>query len=485
MKNLSSYRVLVVTALLLTLLILAPQTSFSNEKTGIDVVLVMDSSGSMKKTDPISLRIPAAKMFISLLDKNDRAAVISFSDKGYPIIHLTVPDGNENKDKLTSAVNKISSKGAHTNLYDALVKGQEIVTEGQSERNRIIILMTDGMMDTGNKKEDERLSSMITDLLVKEFEKLKITVYTIAFTEHSDAKLLQGIAAMTGGVYSLALSDKDLHQVFASIFESAKKPEMLPIDENGLLVDKSIEELTIVASKSKPDAVVAIELPGGKKISSKDKMEGAVWFSSPAFDMVTVQKPVEGRWKIHFSAGSDKAYIVSNMKMMTDFDKQHLEQGKGINVKAWFEQDGSIITKQEILETTEVSLELAQPAGEPYKAVFVAPKEHNDGVLSAQFTPKAPGHHGLRIVARGKTFERERGFKFDVTAPAHAEAPKPVKQEVKPAKETIKKKAEGNEISWLNLGLKVAIINILIAVIVYGVIKRDRLINLIKRKKDA
>jgi uncharacterized protein (DUF58 family) len=52
---------------------------YSADNGNIDVVLVMDSSGSMKKTDPQSLRIPAAKLFISLLKDGDRASVISFS----------------------------------------------------------------------------------------------------------------------------------------------------------------------------------------------------------------------------------------------------------------------------------------------------------------------------------------------------------------------------------------------------------------------
>ncbi|HDO34120.1 MAG TPA: VWA domain-containing protein, partial [Chromatiales bacterium] len=56
---------------------------------GIDAVLVLDSSGSMRHTDPLRLRVPAAKLFISLLGAGDRVGVISFSGHAWPVIGLT------------------------------------------------------------------------------------------------------------------------------------------------------------------------------------------------------------------------------------------------------------------------------------------------------------------------------------------------------------------------------------------------------------
>ena len=65
----------------------------------MDVVLVMDSSGSMKKTDPHYLLIPAAKLFISLLREGDRASVVSFSDKGYTISPMISADEEKRVDE--------------------------------------------------------------------------------------------------------------------------------------------------------------------------------------------------------------------------------------------------------------------------------------------------------------------------------------------------------------------------------------------------
>ena len=72
----------------------------AQSESSVDVVLVMDSSGSMIKTDSGFLRIPAAKLFISLLDSDDRAAVLSFSENGYQIAGLTPVNSDKNKSGL-------------------------------------------------------------------------------------------------------------------------------------------------------------------------------------------------------------------------------------------------------------------------------------------------------------------------------------------------------------------------------------------------
>jgi Ca-activated chloride channel family protein len=47
---------------------------------GFDIILLIDSSGSMKQTDPRNYRKEAPKLFISLLDKDDRVGIMSFGD---------------------------------------------------------------------------------------------------------------------------------------------------------------------------------------------------------------------------------------------------------------------------------------------------------------------------------------------------------------------------------------------------------------------
>ncbi len=368
----------VLVFILCTVMVLAVTVSAAAKDEGIDVVLVMDTSGSMKKTDPLSLRIPAAKLFMALLKKHDRAAVIGFSENAETLISLTPLDSSDNKEKLFSAADKISSTGKYTNLHDALLKGMEVLAQGsRKNRKQIIVLMSDGMMDVGNADEDRKLVEKMRSTLSARLEEKNVKAYTVAFTEQSDRKLLGKISKRSGGFYNLAMTDKDFHVIFTSIFESLKSPEMLPMTKNGFLIDKTIEEVTIVASKGTMDTKIMLNSPDSKSYTSDDQNENVQWFISNNFDMITIKHPHEGRWEILFSTGeNNKAYILTDLKFITNFEKQYSTFGEPLDIEMWLEKEGVIIREPDILDLVTFGLKLTSPDG---RVTSLKPFNRGDG----------------------------------------------------------------------------------------------------------
>ncbi|MEW6599817.1 MAG: VWA domain-containing protein [Nitrospirota bacterium] len=456
--------------------------AYSKDGENMDVVLVMDSSGSMKKTDPMSLRIPAAKMFISLLGKNDRAAVVSFSDTSYPIINLTPVDNDINKDRLFKATDKISSTGLFTNLYDAFKGGLGVLSEGQkNDRAKIIVLMSDGMMDVGDTDKDLELVGKINNELAGTFEDNGIRVYTIAFTEQSDRILLEKISKRTGGFYNLAITDKDLHLIFTSIFESLKSPDMAPMSENGFLIDRSIEEVTIVATKGSPQTQIQLNSPDGISYSNKESSTGIGWFVSDNFDMITIKTPAEGRWEILFSTGeNNKAYIITNLKLQTNFDQLYSTFGDPLDVNIWLEKDGNTIKEQAVLDRFKIYLELTDPDG---KVTKLEPFSKGEGIFTRNITPFTPGNYKLRIVAQGNTFEREKAFVFNIADAK--ESREDILTKRKKASNAGEKKGlikagenDNNNISWKKVLMQFVLINLILGTIALVYFKRKRIINI-------
>ncbi|GBD95807.1 von Willebrand factor type A domain protein [bacterium BMS3Abin06] len=480
-----------VIILIAAAVVFASGSSYSGDKGNMDVVLVMDSSGSMKKTDPLSLRIPAAKLFISLIGENDRAGVISFSERSYPIIDLTPVDSENNKDKIFKAIEKISSNGLYTNLHDALNKGIDLLPQNQkAESNQIIILMSDGMMDVGDPDEDKKLVDKIKNELTAILEDRGIRVYTIAFTEQSDRKLLEKISKQTGGFYNLALSDKDFHLIFTSIFESLKSPDMLPMTRNGFLVDGSIEELTIVAAKGSEETRIQLNAPDSRSYSYENRPPEIKWFESNKFDMITVKKPVEGRWEILFSAGeNNKAYIITNLKLMTDFNRLYSIFGDPIDVEVWLEKEGSTIKEPDVLEKIDMYIELTSPDG---KTLKLKPFDKGEGIFYRRIAPFSPGNYKLRIVADGKTFQREKSFVFNVATAKESQEEVEAERSGKKVEESLEQKpAEGekveeeqkadekiDEVSWGVVMVKFLSINLALGIIALIYIKRKRLMEI-------
>ncbi|MCK5336844.1 MAG: VWA domain-containing protein, partial [Gammaproteobacteria bacterium] len=277
------------------------------EKISLDAVVILDSSGSMKKSDPHSLRKPAAKLFISLLNEEDRASIMSFSDNGYPITYLNTLDSEKNIQLTLDATDKVSTKGVYTNIHAAVERAYKILTESKSERDPIIILLSDGKMDIGNDEKSQALSAQLIDETVPKLLEANIKVYSIAFTENSDQELLTVLSESTKGFCKVAENDEELHLAFTSIFEQSKQPDMLPLTENSFLADESIREITIVANKATPESKIYLQPPNNERFDASAKNKDIKWFISDTFDMITIKKPAPGEWKILFSDNDNKA----------------------------------------------------------------------------------------------------------------------------------------------------------------------------------
>ncbi len=396
---------------------------------GIDVVLVMDSSGSMKQTDPERRRVAAAKLFIALLGSDDRVGVISFSDAGYPVIGLTPAQAKPQQEKLFKAVDKVSSKGAYTNLHAALQAAHEMLArEGSAGRAPYILLMSDGKMDTGDRKRDAALGQKIHSELLPRIEKQGARVYALAFTAASDSALMQAMAAATHGLYRVAPSDKDLHAVFATFFESSKSPDMLPIDGGRFQADSSIEEVNIVASKENADVKVSLEDPDGQRHSAALPGSGIRWMPAAGFDLITVPHPKPGTWKLLSTSGQSKAYIVTDLSIATDTKNADLPANAESVVQAWLSRDGVVVTQKEILASTQFLAEIKRPDGKIAKfSLFdnaqLGDKIAGDGIYAGSLDVYLPGAHELRLIARNPTFERSIVRYFNVLPPAEGSEP--------------------------------------------------------------
>ncbi len=418
-----------------------PAVAAVDKAGGVDAVLLIDSSGSMAKNDPDKLRVPAAKMFMSLLGNTDRIGLISFSDNGYPVLHLTAPAPETNA-RILSSADRVSSKGVYTNLYAAMEKGLAMLAkEGKKGQEPMLVLMSDGRMDVGDTDEDFALTQKLRQELIEKAKQRGVKVYTIAFTESSDMDLLHDIARKTGGLFKLAHTDKDLHEVFSAIFESAKDPDMLPIKGGEFTVDNSIEEVTIVASKKREDVRIYLQSPDGKKFSSDDAGDKLKWFLSQHFDMITVKNPRPGTWKLLGSGEGNRAYIVTNMRLNHSPQSPSLKVNEDMVLEAWLEQDGKLLNREAVLTHTKFSMDIQVPSGEVahfelHDQGREGDKAAADGKYSTLLAYQNPGSYQIDLIAKGETFSRQKTIHFEVQAPPpelSAPAAEPVAEAPQPA----------------------------------------------------
>lgn len=189
-----------------------------------DVLLVLDNSGSMKKNDPDFLTAQAVKEFISGLDTSTRIGIIIFDQNVNLEVPLT-PISMESREKVLESLKKITYKGLFTDSPSAIERAiYELKNNDRADAQRLIIFMTDGIVDTGKPEADLERSKWLRDSLAADAADNGIKIFGIAFTEQADFQLIQSLSQKTRGEYYRVLRAEDLHKVFTQINENINKP---------------------------------------------------------------------------------------------------------------------------------------------------------------------------------------------------------------------------------------------------------------------
>ncbi len=195
--------------------------TIGNGKKINDVVLVIDTSGSMRNTDPKNERFEAAKNLLDNMNEDNRASVYEFNDKAEKVQAMS---------KVTEAMRKETSEklkkyelpNGNTNMGEALQQAySEIKSTSSTDRNAMIILLSDGgdTYDLDRKFNDT----------MKPLRDNGIPVYTIGMSNGNNFSMLKRISKQTRGNYYNVKDVKDLKSVFNKIYKDS---------QNNLLVDK-------------------------------------------------------------------------------------------------------------------------------------------------------------------------------------------------------------------------------------------------------
>jgi uncharacterized protein (TIGR03503 family) len=403
--------------LTIALLLVARFSWASGDASGnLDVVLVMDSSGSMKHTDPRSLRMQAAKLFVSLLSPKDRVAVVSFSDRVEILRGFETAGSDASRKAVLGAIDRIHSRGMFTDIQGGLGAALALQRkEPPSGQKKIVVLMTDGKVDTGSKRKDEESVVAITGSLVEEYKEAAAAIYSVAFTKGSDAELMEHIAFKTGGYMDVSETSADLHRVFLDFFNKLKSPNETPVTGNRFRLDESVSEATLIARKSSADVKVVLVDPAGHEVRSFGHDSGFERFSTEAYDLITIKHPKNGEWSIKFSHGDgNKVVLITDLKLECPVHESFISRGARLPVEMHLRRGEELQDDHELLMDTKFELSIDGPGESDHRAVTVTDDgregDHaaGDGIYSAEIAFDKPGSYRLVAKADGKSFSRAR-----------------------------------------------------------------------------
>jgi Ca-activated chloride channel family protein len=169
--------------------IAAIQQSWAFVKKQADIVLLIDTSGSMASEDKIAQAMAAAEAFLNATEANNRIGLTTFDD----IVEERVPLGNAEGvyDQIYSNIRSLRADGG-TELYMAV---RDVVTElNKAEddgRIRAVVVLSDGG-DTGD--ENVTLQDAVRAIEASRESLNPILVIPVAYGSDADINALNALA---------------------------------------------------------------------------------------------------------------------------------------------------------------------------------------------------------------------------------------------------------------------------------------------------
>ena len=221
-----------ITAILLMIIGFADlHIPLEQTKEGVNVILVLDVSGSMLATDYPPNRLESAKRsaetLVESLEPNDNAGIVIFETGATTAAYLS-----PYKDQVAEKLRNIAPRDGKTALGDGLSLGIDMAISVPNKK-KVVILLSDGVNNAG----------VIPPVEAIEFAKANdIQVYTVGLGSEGrvvlgydylgrpqyaelDEETLKLVAAQTNGKYFKSIDTQTLDEIYQNISQDIQREE--------------------------------------------------------------------------------------------------------------------------------------------------------------------------------------------------------------------------------------------------------------------
>ena len=206
-----------------------PHIPLKQTKEGVNVVLVMDVSGSMQATDYQPTRLDAAKksaeILLESLQDNDHVGVVIFESGATTAAYLS-----PYKDIVIEKLRNIAPREGKTAIGDGLSLGIDMAISIPNKK-KVVILLSDGVNNAGVISPEEAVQFALTN---------DIQVYSIGMGSEGkvvlghdwfgnpqfaelDEGTLRAIGEGTGGSYFKSVDGETLDSIYENISQEIKR----------------------------------------------------------------------------------------------------------------------------------------------------------------------------------------------------------------------------------------------------------------------
>lgn len=382
----------------------------------MDVIFVLDSSGSMKESDPEEIRTEAIKMFLDMAQvQGNKVGLVAYSDSIVREHNLDNITSAEDKNRIKNMASNIPF-GQKTDTGYGLLEAAKLLDSGHDKtHDPVIILLSDGKNDP-QRNAQESLNDLNNAISICKSKGYPVYTIGLNYDGTVDKGQLSDISNSTKAKNYITNTAADLPGILTDIYADNSKLKVQDggtITANGDFQDikvnipnSNVLEANISMLSDKPVEVKLVD-PSGKEIGIPS--QNAIFTTSKKYSMLKIIKPVEGQWtvKVKGVSGSNikVSYIFNyELQIEANYSPKSPRKGDKINVEAYFSSNGQKISDKELYKNMKAKL-LVKSLKD--NSVTEIPLNASGELFKGEYTLSGDGKYELKVRVDGNSFYRE------------------------------------------------------------------------------
>lgn len=385
----------------------------------LDVVFVLDASGSMTNSDPDKVAIDAYRLFVDLLDDSCGIGYVVYTHKileSGEIVDVSDTAALEETKKKMASI-KYDLDG-YTDIALGLTEAKNILTSAKykdDHRQKVVILLTDGntALPENGRSLEECNNEMDATLLT--LHDRQIPVYSIGLNYNGKMKEeeLQRITDETEGVRYETKTSEELVGIFSDIFGNIYQldGEVKEIVDGNVKInvaDNSVFTVSVIIRSTFTFEELAPELkdPYGKAVSLKNDEDIKV-SSTGSYIMIKIFYPEQGDWNLHLNKVDNSNCTVTQMDYYSIFIDQEIKEAVRVDdevtITATVRNKEGIVEDKRLLDTIRVKAVVKDKRGKEQPINMHSDKT---GVFTGIWKASMNGEYTVMSVATTPKFTK-------------------------------------------------------------------------------
>ncbi|AUO07691.1 hypothetical protein NS115_01870 [Paenibacillus jamilae] len=270
---------------------------------GYDAVFVLDTSYSMRDTDPEGIAAEVISMFMDLSDADrTRVGFVAYNHHVVASKPLTSIGVAAQKSQIQQEIRMLNRSG-YTDLGLGLRKGSELLAAGATQgRQPFMILLSDGETDFGASSGSRSKGDSNNDVssVIKSAQTKGYPVYTIGLNHDGtvNRQELERIASQTGGASFITSSAEDLPEILNRIFASQIRSKLVPVA--AITTTGEMQELAVTLPDSSMEEANLVLLSEHPLLETQlySNSENVRRYKSSRYAILKIEHPQAGKVKL-------------------------------------------------------------------------------------------------------------------------------------------------------------------------------------------